>query len=79
MANKNILLSEKSTKLDSITIGSIHTLTSKFLEEDREIAISLPEGYEKSKSSYPVIYLTDGFQNIELFQWRKLGVELLNI
>ncbi|WP_255402360.1 alpha/beta hydrolase-fold protein [Tenacibaculum sp. SG-28] len=40
-------------------------MTSKLLEEDREIAISLPEGYEKSKSSYPVIYLTDGFQNIE--------------
>ena len=50
---------------DSITIGSIHTLSSIVLNEDREIIISLPQEYSKSNSSYPVLYLTDGFQNIE--------------
>lgn len=55
----------KNIKSDSITIGSVHTLASKVLNEDRQIIISLPEGYKKSNSSYPVLYLTDGFQNIE--------------
>ena len=64
-SKQNILASENSTKPDSITIGTIQTLTSKFLNEDRKIVISLPAGYKKSKSSYPVLYLTDGFQNIE--------------
>jgi len=54
-----------STNVDSLTIGSIHTLTSKILHEDRDIIVSLPAGYQESKSSYPVLYLTDGFQNIE--------------
>lgn len=50
---------------DSIVIGSIHRISSKILQEDREIIISLPKEYAKSNSSYPVLYLTDGFQNIE--------------
>lgn len=57
--------SKNNTISDSLTIGAIHTLTSKVLNEDREIIISLPEGYTKSNASYPVLYLTDGFQNIE--------------
>ena len=62
---KDSFASDNTIQSDSITIGSIHTLTSKVLNEERDIIISLPEGYEESKSSYPVLYLTDGFQNIE--------------
>ena len=58
-------ITENSTKSDSITIGATHTISSKILNEDREIIISLPEGYTKSNATYPVLYLTDGFQNIE--------------
>jgi predicted alpha/beta superfamily hydrolase len=54
-----------NVKSDSISIGSIHTITSKILGENREIIISLPDDYTKSNSNYPVLYLTDGFQNIE--------------
>ena len=63
--NKDNSTVKNNIKSDSITIGVIHTLTSKVLNEEREIIISLPEDYEKSKSNYPVLYLTDGFQNIE--------------
>ncbi|MGB0521522.1 MAG: alpha/beta hydrolase-fold protein [Flammeovirgaceae bacterium] len=52
-------------KSDSITIGSIHTIRSKVLNEERQIIVSLPEEYARTKSKYPVLYLTDGFQNIE--------------
>jgi len=37
-----------------------HTLFSKLLEQDRTITVSLPEGYKKSNSQYPVIYVLDG-------------------
>ncbi|WP_321345204.1 alpha/beta hydrolase-fold protein [uncultured Draconibacterium sp.] len=64
-SDKDRFITDNKIKSDSITIGAIHTLTSKVLNEEREIIISLPVDYEKSKSSYPVLYLTDGFQNIE--------------
>ncbi len=56
---------ENTKNSDSITIGLKHIITSKILNEDRQIIISLPEGYAKSNANYPVLYLTDGFQNIE--------------
>lgn len=52
-------------KSDAITIGLKHTITSEILNEDRQIIISLPKDYAKSSASYPVLYVTDGFQNIE--------------
>ena len=57
--------SEKSIKSDSIPIGAVHTITSAILHEDRKIVVSLPAEYSETDSHYPVLYLTDGFQNIE--------------
>ena len=62
--NSTTVISSK-TKSDSITIGLIHVLHSKILNEDRELIISLPQEYHEHKSNYPVLYLLDGFQNIE--------------
>lgn len=35
-------------------------LKSKYFDEDRELNISLPEGYECSKASYPIVIVFDG-------------------
>lgn len=58
-------VAENNIKSDSITIGLKHIITSNVLNEDRQILISLPDGYAASNANYPVLYLTDGFQNIE--------------
>lgn len=56
----------KNTKQsDSVTIGLKYIITSKILNEDRQIIISLPDDYAKNNAKYPVLYLTDGLQNIE--------------
>lgn len=57
--------SKSKVESDLVSIGTTYTITSKILNEDRQIIISLPEEYTKTNSSYPVLYLTDGFQNIE--------------
>ena len=58
-------VAENNIKSDSITIGLKHIITSNVLNEDRQIIISLPDGYATSNANYPVLYLTDGLQNIE--------------
>lgn len=45
---------------NDITIGKKILLKSNVLEEEREIWISLPPGYENSKQHYPVFFLMDG-------------------
>jgi len=48
---------------DTIPIGKYRKIFSKVLNEERNILISLPPGYENSKKEYPVIYITDGSEN----------------
>jgi predicted alpha/beta superfamily hydrolase len=55
--------SEKDT--NQINIATKYVINSKILKENRSILISLPEGYEKTASKYPVLVLTDGMQNIK--------------
>jgi hypothetical protein len=43
-----------------IVIGQSQIFHSKILGEDRTLLISTPEGYEKGKEVYPVLYLVDG-------------------
>ena len=43
-----------------ITIGHETTIFSNTLNEDRPLLIYLPESYEESEQSFPVIYLLDG-------------------
>jgi len=41
-------------------IGKRFTLSSKILNENRDIQIFLPESYHSSKQSYPVLFILDG-------------------
>lgn len=57
------------------TLGENHTIHSKFLGEDRDISIYLPDNYQDSKQKYPVLYIVDGqryFLNGVLYQ-KTLG------
>lgn len=40
-----------------------HTLESKVFNNTRKLRVLVPEGYNKSKAAYPVVYLNDG-QNL---------------
>ena len=48
------------TKGTPISIGDNYTISSKILNQDREIQIYLPDSYTTSKQSYPVLYILDG-------------------
>jgi len=39
---------------------------SKILNETRRLLISLPKDYDRSTEAYPVLYLMDGAQQIEM-------------
>jgi uncharacterized protein len=39
---------------------------SKILNETRRLLVSLPKGYDRSSEAYPVLYLMDGAQQIEM-------------
>lgn len=67
--NEEVTTTSTKVKDESLTIGIKQTITSNVLGEERPIIISLPKGYEDSKSNYPVLYLTDGLQNI----WHTIG------
>lgn len=47
-------------KGEPVTIGESFELESTVLGETRPYLIGLPDGYENSEQSYPVIYLLDG-------------------
>ncbi len=47
-------------KSDDIIAGRKVKIFSKILNEEREILISLPNGYEQSAQRYPVVYIADG-------------------
>lgn len=51
-----------STRAQSrdIVIGQTITINSKILNEDRDIMIRLPAGYQNNTQKYPVLYLLDG-------------------
>ena len=47
-------------QLVTIPNTAVHTLKGKNIDSVFRIDVSLPYGYEQTKQSYPVIYLTDG-------------------
>lgn len=72
--NKDSYTDNNTLKVDSLVIGAKHVLVSKIMDEGRPIIISLPDNYANSEANYPVLYLTDGLQNI----WHTMGsVEVL--
>jgi predicted alpha/beta superfamily hydrolase len=52
--------SSAQTENSPISIGVHHTIKSSILDQDRTIQIYVPDGYQKSKKSYPVLYVLDG-------------------
>ncbi|MCB2218783.1 MAG: tetratricopeptide repeat protein [Bacteroidetes bacterium] len=49
-----------SGETKKVVLGEKIMLNSKVLNEDRQIMVYTPKGYEESSESYPVIYLLDG-------------------
>ena len=47
-------------KVSDNAVGTNHLIHSEILGEDRKIQIQLPEGYDHSDTSYPVVYVLDG-------------------
>lgn len=45
---------------DPVSIGEYRKLHSKILNEDRILLVNLPEGYNETKNSYPVLYILYG-------------------
>lgn len=41
-------------------LGTNYVISSKSLQEDREIQIYVPDSYKESKKNYPVLYILDG-------------------
>src|SRR6185295_18108602 len=62
-----ILLTIASIALGQPRTGTVKSLTIKstVLGEDRIILVRTPVGYETSKLSYPVLYMTDGDAHIK--------------
>ncbi|RLD89626.1 MAG: hypothetical protein DRJ29_16425 [Bacteroidetes bacterium] len=49
----------------SFSRNQTSVINSDILEEDRRISIYLPDGYNNSKASYPVLYLLDGGTHLQ--------------
>jgi uncharacterized protein len=47
-------------QIDILTIGKYEAIKSNILNEERLIYVSVPDDYNNSSKSYPVIYLLDG-------------------
>lgn len=54
-----LVLSVARAVAQPIVHGERFTLSSKILDEDREILVSVPESYAHGNQKYPVLYLTD--------------------
>ncbi len=59
---------------DSISIGHVETFQSKVLGEKRTLEIRLPEGFEDSDQSYPLVVVLDGGS---MFRYTVACVEVL--
>lgn len=44
----------------AIELGEVRTINSSILDEDREVQVVLPETYERTTVSYPVLFVLDG-------------------
>jgi len=47
---------------DPVSIGTYRILQSKVLNEDRTLLVNLPQGYDETTNSYPVLYILYGGQ-----------------
>ena len=58
-----LLMSKAYAQEEQFTLGNIHNFSSAILQEDRKIAIYLPQDYSQSPHKYQVLYLLDGEWN----------------
>ncbi|WP_373520087.1 alpha/beta hydrolase-fold protein [Aquiflexum sp.] len=69
----------------SFKIGFHESIQSKILQENRKLLIHLPDGYQTSGLSYPVLYLLDGSEyglinalsDLMRLQGRKMSPEMI--
>ena len=47
-------------KVQNIVIGTTYKMTSNILKEERTYIVGLPDSYETTKNSYPILVLLDG-------------------
>lgn len=55
-------MTQLQSQIEPLEIGETHTISSKILDESRQLNIYLPLGYHQD-SIYPVIYALDGSRN----------------
>lgn len=55
-----LVLSSPVIGQESIQMGQIHNIYSKFLNEERGIKVYLPKGYTDTDKQYPTLYILDG-------------------
>ena len=58
--NNSVIAAEKIT----MDVATTHTIDSSILKEQRRLLIHLPENYETSDKTYPVVYALDGSGHI---------------
>jgi predicted alpha/beta superfamily hydrolase len=59
---------QKKNKTKEIEVGKIFTLNSKILNEEREIYVSVPPGYDTLNSKFSVIYILDAEYRFSIAQ-----------
>ena len=55
-----VLISCGRDKTSDINIGTIETINSKLLNEDRRVWVHVPDNERTDSTRYPVLYLMDG-------------------
>jgi predicted alpha/beta superfamily hydrolase len=58
----SLAIAASSTPLEAqepVTVGTQHVVASKVLNEDREIVVWTPRGYDRGYGAFPVLYVTD--------------------
>ncbi len=63
------LADEQDTGTEQVNLGTKYTIHSEILGDDRSFIVTLPEGYESTKLSYPVLYILDA----EYFYYQAHG------
>jgi len=60
---------EQDTGTEQVILGTKYTIHSEILGDDRSFIVTVPEGYESTKLSYPVLYILDA----EYFYYQAHG------
>ena len=70
-------LAQAGQDVSPLAIGTLRSMHSEILKEDRPLSIRIPPGYEKDQLSYPVVYLLYGDQTEGYFAETVFSLERL--